>query len=548
MLEEFIDSFGNPKKLNHRFHRESTIRYRVQDLESLIQNEYSLLKQYIEHHRKYQRPRIQELYDYATGRNHLVSAGERRRESEDMVDSRAIHNFGGAISVFKQGYLAGNPIRADYIDTDPEATLAINEYFKTISDENDFYELNRELIMDLSQVGRSYDIVYRSEQDVTKVRHSNPLETFVIYDFTKAEHSVAAVRYYSINMFDSTQELVELYTDLTVTRFNYTNGQLLQISDPEPHAFGDIPITEYLNNKWGMGDYESVITLIDLYDAAQSDTANYMSDLADAILAIFGKLEIPGTTLQEKQALMKTMRKARLMLFEPSETQDGVPVGNVDAKYLFKQYDVAGTEAYKSRLRQDIMALTNKPDMTDENFSGNASGEALVYKLFGLDQERINTQGPFEKSLKRRFELVATIAVKAKEIPFFVRKQLKITFTPNLPKSLEKQINNLKSLGGMLSNETALALTGLVDDVSVELEKLAQEANPTDTLPTYDEAPKVETKKMYGIQSIVSKFKRGQISQKVAIKLFDQLGVGETEANEYLDLESLIEGVELDDE
>ena len=30
--------------------------------------------------------------------------------------------------------------------------------------------------------------------------------------------------------------------------------------------------------------------------------------------------------------------------------------------------------------------FTNTPDMTDENFSGNQSGEAMKYKLFGLEQ------------------------------------------------------------------------------------------------------------------------------------------------------------------
>ena len=44
-----------------------------------------------------------------------------------------------------------------------------------------------------------------------------------------------------------------------------------------------MPITEFSNNERRKGDYEKVITLIDLYDNAESDTANYMSDLNDAM-------------------------------------------------------------------------------------------------------------------------------------------------------------------------------------------------------------------------------------------------------------------------
>ncbi len=40
-----------------------------------------------------------------------------------------------------------------------------------------------------------------------------------------------------------------------------------------------MPIIEYLNDQFKQGDFENVISLIDLYDQAQSDTANYMTDL-----------------------------------------------------------------------------------------------------------------------------------------------------------------------------------------------------------------------------------------------------------------------------
>ena len=65
---------------------------------------------------------------------------------------------------------------------------------------------------------------------------------------------------------------------------------------------------------------------------------------------------------------------------------DKVTEGNVDAQYIYKQYDVSGVEAYKTRIAKDIHTLTNTPDMTDENFGGQQSGEAMKYKLFGLEQ------------------------------------------------------------------------------------------------------------------------------------------------------------------
>ena len=43
---------------------------------------------------------------------------------------------------------------------------------------------------------------------------------------------------------------------------------------------------------------KKVIPLIDLYDNAQSDTANYMSDLNDAMLLVVGNMELDSNTTQ----------------------------------------------------------------------------------------------------------------------------------------------------------------------------------------------------------------------------------------------------------
>ncbi len=51
------------------------------------------------------------------------------------------------------------------------------------------------------------------------------------------------------------------------------------------------PVVEYDNNRFRTGDFEHVISLIDLYDSAQSDTANYMTDLNDALLVISGDID-----------------------------------------------------------------------------------------------------------------------------------------------------------------------------------------------------------------------------------------------------------------
>ena len=464
----FTDSTGQDRVLNLRFHRESRIRYRSDSLEELIGNNWELLKNFINHHKLRQAPRIQELMDYARGENHDVLKSGRRKDKE-MSDKRAVHNYGRMISKFKTGYLAGNPIRVEYEDEDSGAQN--NEAIKRLGRINDIDTHNRTLIRDLSQVGRAYELIYRSEYDETRIKRLNPLETFVIYDNSLEDNSVAAVRYYKRGLLDGAKEVIEVYT----SEYIYTldaSDDFAEISIT-PHAFGTVPITEFLNNPDGIGDYETELYLIDLYDSAESDTANHMSDMADAILAIYGDLALP------KGMDASDMKRTRLMQLKPPKSADGKE-GTVKAEYLTKSYDVSGVEAYKTRLNRDIHIFTNTPDMSDTNFSGNTSGEALKYKLFGLDQDRVDTQSQFTQGLKRRYRLAARIGSLVNEFKDFDESLLKITFTPNLPKSLNEQVSILTGLGGQVSQETALSLSGLVESPNEELDKINKEASEID--------------------------------------------------------------------
>lgn len=473
-LDSFVDTFGKQKYLKLRFHRESRLRYRAENVQVLFEDDFKLLLKYIDHHRSKQYPRIRELYDYAEGSNHTVLENEARRRESDMSDKRIVHNFGELISVFKQGYLVGEPVAVDYEDGTESSD--IDEKLKEIGKRNNFYDLNRSLVLDLSQVGRAFEIVYFNKDSGYRVKRLNPEETFVIYDNTLADNSLVAVRYYNLSMFDDDRMMVEVYTKDQQLLLEREEAKLKLISQSY-HNAKIIPITEFLNDRNGMGDYESEMDLIDAYDEAQSDTSNYMSDLSDAILAIIGNIEIPPDieTAEQQIEYMKKMRKARLAHLIPPTDSNGQVTGNVDAKYLYKQYDVAGTEAYKSRLASDIHKFTNLPDMTDEQFSGNQSGEAMKWKMFGLEQERVTTQALLEMGLKRRYRLLANLGSDLHDINGFDVSKLNIKFTPNLPKSLQEKITAFKDLNGTVSNETALRLTTIVDNVGAEIERLKAE-------------------------------------------------------------------------
>ncbi|RYR80743.1 phage portal protein, partial [Staphylococcus pseudintermedius] len=140
----------------------------------------------------------------------------------------------------------------------------------------------------LSIYGRAYEIVYRDFEDKDTFKVLDPKSTFVVYDQTLDKKVVAGVRYFEKQDKDKVPvQHVEVYTTDKIYYIEIKGGTYHRVEEVE-HYYNDVPIIEYLNDQFKQGDFENVIALIDLYDSAQSDTANYMTDLNDAMLAIIG--------------------------------------------------------------------------------------------------------------------------------------------------------------------------------------------------------------------------------------------------------------------
>src|SRR5699024_10540140 len=278
-----------------RFSSESNMQYELSSVDDLTD---SVLEELIQHHRENQVPRLKHLESYFKGENVNVLTGKRRRE-EHLADNRATHNFAKYVSTFIQGYMMGVPLKTSYEDKN------VDELLREINRINDADEHNSELVLDQSIFGRAYELVYRNKDDEIRFVQLSVHNTFVIYDDTVDKQPIAAVRYYKQQFSDNS--FVELYTDKVIKRYKLSDSNKLTYLEDREQVFDYIPIVEYSNNKYRQGDFEDVLSLIDLYDAAQSDTANYMQDLNDALLVIKGNLEIDvkqAQRMKEKNLLM----------------------------------------------------------------------------------------------------------------------------------------------------------------------------------------------------------------------------------------------------
>ena len=208
----------------------------------------------------------------------------------------------------------------------------------------------------------------RADEDRSVI--SNAFETFVCYGLDVERTPLFAVRYPRCRIGIREEVTVSVYTDKEIITYRPTTMAALKLvrgEERERHYWGEVPdhgVTP--QDRYRQSGFEDVIPLIDLYDAAQSDTSNYMTDLNEATLVVSGDLDLSKYTVKE----VVEMKKANLLLLANGVNPDGSK-SQTDAKYIYKQYDVSGTEAYKERLQGDIHKISFVPDLTDESFSGN---------------------------------------------------------------------------------------------------------------------------------------------------------------------------------
>jgi len=222
-----------------------------------------------------------------------------------------------------------------------------------------------------------------------------------------------------------------------------------------------------------------VLDSIDAYDLSQSELANFQQDSNEALLVISGN---PFTGVEDKDfmedgrinpngrlAVSQAFKKAKILILDDNP----IPGSSApSANYLVKSYDMAGAEAYKERLVQDIMRFTFTPDTTDSNFAGTQSGEAMKYKLMASDNYRGKQELLFEKGLMRRLRLAVNIwKIKGNDSDNYnLINQTDIVFTPNLPQNNNEMVAIVKNLYGIVSEQTIVEILERVTGVNAETE------------------------------------------------------------------------------
>ena len=365
------------------------------------------------------------------------------------VNNRIVSNFPAYISNVSTGFFIGNPVT--YKSADTENLQVLLDIFKY----NDESAHNLNLAEEASITGEAYEILYIDGESNIRFASLPSEEVILVCDSSLEENIICAIRHFRIYDIDGStyEEFADVYDENKITHYSYGYGFMKYLSET-PHYFDDVPIIEYANNRRHKGDFEDVLTLVDAYNMAQSLTLDDMQDFTDAFLLLTG---MGGTDSED----VKKLRRDKVIMLDEGG----------GAQWLIKNINDKYVENIKTRLQKDIHKFAQIPDMSDDNFAGNASGVAIKYKLIGLEQVRSRKEREFKKGLQRRIELIGNI-LKLKAVAQIDFREIDMQFTANIPANIVETADVVSKLNGLVSQETLIGLLPFVTEPEEEVEKI----------------------------------------------------------------------------
>ena len=373
-----------------------------------------------------------------------------RKQASDIGKpcNRVMTNYCYNIVQNYKGYLTGIDI-AYTSDQELDMVFDVLNY-------NDCHTVDSQLLQDALIYGVAYEISYIDEEGKQRFKTLNPMTCFPIYDNTLNQDLKYAVRLYMDDLIEKDSYIVEVYSDKWIRTYKSTMGfKSFNLIKEEPHYFGMVPITVFQLNENRKSIFDQVITLQDAYNELLSAEVDDFQSFADAYLVLKGMM---GTDPED----LADMKRNRALLLD----------SDADASYLTKNISDTQIENMLSNINDAIHKIANSPDFNDEKLLAQ-SGIAMRYKLVGFENASSAIEAEMRKALQRRIELICAIAnLKGSES---VWRDIKITFTRNLPTNLTETAQVVNSLRGLVSDQTLLSLLPFITDTQAEMDRLAEE-------------------------------------------------------------------------
>lgn len=422
-------------------------------------------KKYIELYKTTVLPQLVKYRHYYECKNEGIMSKTR---PANKACNRIATPWARYICTLTSGLFQGKPVT---LESDNKELLSTLEY---INKNNDHISRNQSIAMDCAKYGIAAEIIYVGEDKNIYFDKLNPETIIPIYSSSLGEGLLYVIRFWDEQdiLTNETNTNIEIYSKTEITYYQDTaNGMVCNCTTP--HYFGYVPINIYLNNELAKSDIDGVIKLIDGYDNALSDTADFRSELCDSYFVY------RNTNLEDDD--LKKMKDTKIIQIEDCEEGKQSSVS-----WLNKDSNDTEAENYKNRLADDIKRFSFIADI--ESAKSHTTATSAKIGLMGIEQICADKESYFRKALLLRYEMILNLLnIKGESYDI---NDLTMTFVRNIPVDLSVIGDTIAKVAPFVSKETLLAQIPFVNDIDTELSRIKAESEAsayTDMLQGHDE-------------------------------------------------------------
>lgn len=401
---------------------------------------------------------------------------ERVKEVRPEVNNKVVINNAQKITRTILGYFLGTPIEIIQRKTDKDEEV---EKLKDSIDVESIDHVNYNVGEYQSVCGVGYKMTYvdsNAEEDETPFEQValDPRNTFVIYSQDVRQKPLIGVTYHSVLDINGTVDKIRYYAYTRNAVYCYeTKGNLegkITETDiiegyPKPHTLGGVPIVEYPNNQFRIGDFEPALSVMNAINENISDRMNDLEQFVQALL-VFYNVEI------NKEKFAEMREDGAIMV---KSTGGNTREAKVD--YIGQSANQSEIQTLTDYLTETMNDLVGIPDRKMRTGGGGDTGNAVELRDGWADLEIVarNKERQYKKSEKQSLRLVLNI-LREKNIVDLKLTDIDIKFPRNPNNNLLVKTQSLQTLvaSKVLAPKDSLSICGLSTD-TLEMTKRGEE-------------------------------------------------------------------------
>jgi SPP1 family phage portal protein len=402
---------------------------------------------------------IDYLHSYHKGNHPILN---KTKIVRDEINNKTVINHAFRVTRTIVGYFLGNPIQ--YIQAGASGKKEIDYLNRVLSYESKS-SVDTEIGNNQSICGTAFRIIYSDSLPEDEVPFENksldPAVTYVVYENNIGKKPLAGITFHTRLSPTGSEDgrVYYIYTEkgVWVATTIQKDGLLDDMStfNFTPYNVGGVPIVEYPNNEWRMGDWEFAIPVMDAIDQLQSGRLDDIEQVIESLL-VFINADIDGDTYKEMR------EQGVVILKNTTNAQSSI-------ESVKNPLDQTAVNLFAKELELLLDTLVGIPSRENRGGGGGDTGQAVELRDGWADLEIVarNKEAIFKRAEQRALKIIINIlnAKQGYKLPVL---DVDIKFTRNKNHNLLVKTQSYETLLNTrsLTPSDCLTIVDLVSDVN----------------------------------------------------------------------------------